>query len=110
MTFVIENEYDLPLDLLKAQLIRSARRRIAFYKEACAEKLLSKKLLEDVRLTLKAACMRILMNSYVMKDYATGRLIAKIQDPKLDRLARFITFGDGETPGSQILRFAYNQK
>ena len=53
--------------------------------------------------------MRILTNSYIMQNY-NGELVIKIQNPRLEKMARFITFGDGKIQGSQILRFAYHQK
>ena len=105
MVFYIENKNNLPFDLLRAQLLRKARRSILFYRESTAEKLFNQYFMQNYKTNLKLMCLKILRASRVMQNY-NGDVVVKIISPQLEKIARFITFGNLDYPGSKILKFA----
>ena len=55
--------------------------------------------------SLKNMCIKLLLSLTFHKNNE-GNLILLFKDPKHDRLAELITYGNGAIPGSKILRIA----
>jgi hypothetical protein len=55
--------------------------------------------------SLKNLCVELLLNLTMTKDQE-GNLILLFKDPKFDRLAQLVTYGNGALPGSKILQHA----
>ena len=50
-------------------------------------------------------CVKLLLNLTHYEDEA-GDLVLMFKDPRLDRLAQLVTYGNGALPGSRILQSA----
>ena len=57
--------------------------------------------------SLKNMCIKLLLSLTFHKD-REGNLVLLFKDPKYDKIARLITYGNGAFPGSKILQIALN--
>ena len=79
-----------------------ARRALRYYPMMANEIMLNKYLFEHYNLTLKAACLQIIIKSCYSKS--KDKIIITMVDKKLDDIAHLITFGNGRIQGSKILQ------
>jgi hypothetical protein len=62
---------------------------------------------QQYKITLKNLCIKLLLSLTFYKDNE-GNLVLLFKDPKYDKLASLITYGNGAIPGSNILQIALN--
>ncbi len=62
---------------------------------------------QQYKTTLKDLCIKLLLSLTFHKD-DEGNLVLLFKDPKSDKLAQLITYGNGAIPGSKILQIALN--
>lgn len=86
-----------------------ARRIIICYPMRTEELRLEIYLQEHFGIGLKQCCLDILQKCKCMMS-STGSLMTVITDPKLDKLAKLITYGNDEVFGSNILKDAFKSK
>lgn len=85
---------------VKARFI--ARKSIIMYDLKADELVLNKYIQEKYNTDLKNMCLKLLKEaSYIA---SVDELIIKFKDTEADKLARFITYGNGKIKGSKILR------
>jgi hypothetical protein len=60
---------------------------------------------QQYKTTLKNMCIKLLLSLTFYKDNE-GDLILLFKNPKYDKLASLITYGNGAIPGSRILQIA----
>ena len=66
------------------------------------ETALNEYLFERYNITLKAACLQIIVKSCYSKS--KDKIVITMLDKKWDDIARLITFGNGRLQGSRILQ------
>jgi len=79
-----------------------ARRALLFYPTRANEVGLNRYLFQKYGLSLKAACMQIIMKSNYAK--VKDKIIITLMDRRLDNIAHIIMFGNGKIQGSKILQ------
>lgn len=79
-----------------------AKRALRYYPMMANEIALNKYLFEHYNITLKAACLQIIIKSCYSKS--KDKIIITMLDKKLDDIAHLITFGTGGLQGSKILQ------
>lgn len=107
MFFTIKNKKYLSTSQLKANTILDAYFIIKNYPLKASEKILEQYIEQQYGISLKSMCVKLLLNLTHYEDDA-GNLVLMFKDPKLDQIARLITYGNGTLPGSRILKIALN--
>ena len=64
---------------------------------------------QQYKQSLKDLCIELLING-VLYENTEGDLLLLFKDPEDDKLAQLITYGNGLTGGSKILKLALNQR
>jgi hypothetical protein len=62
---------------------------------------------QQYKASLKNICIKLLLSLTFYKDNE-GNLLLMFKDPKDDKIASLITYGNGAIPGSKILQIALN--
>ena len=63
---------------------------------------------QQYNVSLKNLCIKLLLSlTFYTND--DGNLVLLFKDPKYDKIARLITYGNGAIPGSRILQIALNK-
>ena len=78
---------------------------IQSYPMHASDLLLDKYLQQQYDMSLKNLCIRLLLKLKFYKD-DEGNLVLLFKDPRDDKLASLITYGNGAIPGSKILQIA----
>jgi hypothetical protein len=105
MFYAIKTDSKKPVSIVKLKTLIRARSLISLYPMRGTEVILNNYLVENYKLTLKNACFLLLTNL----QFSTGEeneIIFFFIDEKYDKLARIITYGIDNIPGSQILKTA----
>ena len=105
MFFTIKNKKYLSLEQLKANTILDAYFVIKNYPLKASDLILERFIQQQYGVSLKNICVELLLNLTHYKD-ETGNLILMFKDPKQDKIAQLITYGNGALPGSKILQIA----
>ena len=105
MTILVEVPNKKYLPYYKYEIYRLAKIKILCLKISSAEAKLNRYLLQEYNIGLKPLCLWILQNMKFSSNL-DSKIVVKIKNPKLDRLARLITYGNGKVQGSQILKRA----
>ena len=105
MLFTIKNEHYLTIDQLRANTLLDAYYAIKSYPMHAADIALDNYIQQQFNTSLKNLCIKILLklSFYANKD---NDLILLFRNPKVDTIARLITYGNGALPGSKILQVA----
>ena len=90
-------------DLTIYRARRRARLQLTLYPQGPAELCLTRYLQENYQMSLYQACLAILQNAKFSLNL-DREIIVTIPDPKLNHIARIITYGTGLISGSNILR------
>ena len=105
MFFIIKNKRYLSDDQLRTGSLLNAYMIIKNYPLNAAEQLLNRYLEQQYKASLKDLCIQLLLSTTYYTD-DENNLIFLFKDPKYDKLAQLITYGNGAIPGSQILKKA----
>ena len=105
MTIVINVKDPRYLHYYNYQIYKMARLKILGIRIGAIEASLNKYLLKKYNIGLRPLCLHILRNMTFNSDLSNN-IIVKIKNPKLDRIARLITYGNGQIQGSPILQKA----
>ena len=105
MFFIIKNKKYLSTSQLKTDTVLNAYFIIKNYPLKASDKAIDHYIKQQYNMSLKDICVKLLLNLTHYED-ETGNLILMFKDPKLDKLARLITYGNGALPGSRILQIA----
>lgn len=100
--------YNTYNDVAKGGIRVRAYNIILRFPKKATEKALDKYLKENYNLTLVQACFKLARAAKITFDSETTYLIT-FPTKKLDELASFITYGNREILGSQILREAFSK-
>lgn len=105
MTILVNVSDKKYLPYYKYKIYKLAKIKILGLKTSSTEAQLNKYLLQEYNVGLKPLCLWILKNMRFSSDL-DNKIVVKIKNPKLDKLARLITYGNGRVPGSPILKRA----
>jgi hypothetical protein len=72
-----------------------------------SELILDRYIQQQYKTSLKNLCIKLLLSLTFYKD-AKGNLVILFKNPKYDKIAQLITYGNGVVPGSKILQIALN--
>ena len=103
MTFISNYTTEKNKPIVLHNLFRWAFIKINNSKFGATEIILNNYCLENYNKDLRTICKIILLSTKFTSDN-NGKIIGKIVDPKIDKLARFITYGNGKIKGSQIIK------
>ena len=105
MFFVIKNKKYLSASQLKTDTVLNAYFIIKNYPLKASDIAIEHYIKQQYDLSLKDMCVKLLLNLTHYEDEA-GDLVLMFKDPRLDRLAQLVTYGNGALPGSRILQSA----
>ena len=105
MLFTIKNNRYMSTEQLRTNTLLNAYFIIKNYPMHASDLTLDQFIQQQYSTTLKDLCIKVLLNLtfYVDND---NNLILLFKDPKYDKIARLITYGNGAIPGSKILQIA----
>lgn len=107
MFFKVNNNRYLSESYLRSSTLMHAYFLIKNYPIRASEKILNDYITQQYKVSLKDMCVKLLLNLTFYKD-DKGNLILLFKDPKYDKIARLITYGNGAIPGSNILQLSLN--
>ncbi len=105
MFFKVNNKRYLSTEQLRTDTLLNAYFLIQNYSLHASDLALDQFLQQQYKTTLKNMCIKLLLSLTFYKD-RDGNLILLFKDPKSDKLASLITYGNGAIPGSRILQIA----
>lgn len=105
MFFTIPNKNYLSTDQLKTNTLMDAYFVIKNFPLKASDTAMDSYIRQQYEIPLKDLCVKLLLSLTHYKD-SEGNLILMFKDPKLDKLAQLITYGNGVIPGSNILQLA----
>jgi hypothetical protein len=105
MFFSISNNRYLSIEQLRTNTLLDAYFIIKNYPMHASDLILDQYVQQQYNTSLKDLCIKLLLSLTFHKD-DTSNLILLFKDPKYDKLARLITYGNGAIPGSRILQIA----
>jgi hypothetical protein len=105
MLFTINNKHYLSTEQLRANTLLDAYYSIKSYPMHAADLVLDKYIQQQYNMSLKNLCIKLLikLSFYTNED---NNLVLLFKDPKDDKTARLVTYGNGAIPGSKILQTA----
>ena len=105
MQFIIRN-IQANLSSYRAKILRNARIIILFHKQTAGETKLNNYLLDNYKLDLKNACLHLLANCKIYRNY-NKEMIILFPKKADDELAALITYGTAQIKGSNLLKDAF---
>ena len=107
MLFTINNKHYKSLEQLRANALLDAYFIIKNYPMHASDLILDNFIQQQYKTSLKNICIKLLLSLTFYKDNE-GNLLLMFKDPKDDKIASLITYGNGAIPGSKILQIALN--
>ena len=104
MFFTIKNKY-LSAERARVNALLNAYYIIQNYPLHASDILMDQYINQQYKTDLKNMCVNLLLNLTYYQD-KSGNLILMFKNPKYDKIARLITYGNGAIPGSKILKVA----
>ena len=105
MLFTIKNSRYMSTEQLRTSTLLNAYFIIKNYPMHASDLALDQYIQLQYDTSLKNLCIKLLLSLTFHKDNE-GNLILLFKDPKYDKIARLITYGNGVIPGSKILQIA----
>lgn len=109
MFFTIKNNRYLSTEQLRTNTLLNAYYIIKSYSLHASEQALDKFIKQQYNTTLKDMCIKLLLSLTFYKN-DEGDLILMFKDPRYDKIARLVTYGNGAVPGSRILQIALSSR
>jgi hypothetical protein len=107
MFFKIKNKRYLSTEQLRTNTMLDAYFLIQNYSLHASDLALDQFIQQQYKTTLKNMCIKLLLSITFYEDN-DGNLVLLFKDPKYDKLASLITYGNGVIPGSKLLQIALN--
>lgn len=105
MLFTIKNKRFMSTEQLRTNTLLEAYYLIVNYPMHAADLILDQFIQQQYDVSLKNMCIKLLLSLTFYKNNK-GDLVLLFKDPKYDKIARLITYGNGAIPGSRILQIA----
>ena len=108
MFFSVNNKHYLSIEQLRSSTLLDAYFIIKNYPLHASDLVLDNYIQQQYNVSLKNLCIKLLLSlTFYTND--DGNLVLLFKDPKYDKIARLITYGNGAIPGSRILQIALNK-
>ena len=105
MFFSINNKRYLSTEQLRTSTLLNAYYIIKNYPLHASDMIMDQYIQQQYNTTLKNMCIKLLLQlNFYEND--SGNLILIFKNPKYDKIASLITYGNGAIPGSKILQTA----
>ena len=108
MLFIIKNNKYLSTEQLRKATLLDAYLVIKHYPMHATDKILDKYVEQQYKMSLKNLCIDLLLKMTFYAD-EEGNLVLLFKNPKYDKIASLITYGNGAIRGSQILQVAFGK-
>jgi hypothetical protein len=95
----------MSIEQLRTNTLLDAYFLIQNYPLRASEFILDTFIKQQYKTSLKDLCVKLLL-SLTFYENNEGNLVLLFKDPKNDKLASLITYGNGAIPGSRILQIA----
>ena len=105
MLFIVKNSRYQSIEQLRVNTLLNAYYIIKNYPLRASDLMMEQFILQQYDTSLKNLCIKLLLSLSFYKDNE-GNLVLLFKDPKYDKIARLITYGNGAIPGSKILQIA----
>lgn len=105
MLFTINNKRFKSTEQLRTDTLLNAYFIIKNYPMHASDLILERYIQQQYDTDLKNMCIKLLLSLTFHKD-TEGNLVLLFKDPKYDKIAQLITYGNGAIPGSRILQIA----
>lgn len=105
MFFIVKNKQLRSLEQLRANTLLNAYYIIENYPMHASDLVLDQFIQQQYDASLKNMCIKLLLSLTFHKN-DEGNLVLLFKDPKYEKIARLITYGNGAIPGSKILKIA----
>lgn len=105
MLFTISNDRYESIEQLRTRTLLDAYYIVRNYPMHAADLILEHYIQQQYGMSLRDMCVRLLLALTYNLD-SDGNLLLLFKDPKDDKVARLITYGNGAIPGSKILKLA----
>ena len=105
MFFSVNNKRYLSTEQLRTSTLLNAYYIIKNYPLHASDLIMDQYIQQQYNTTMKDLCIKLLLNLSFYED-DSGNLILIFKNPKYDKIARLITYGNGAIPGSRILKTA----
>ena len=105
MLFRVKNKHYLSAEQLRTNTLLDAYFLIQNYSLHASEIILDQYIQQQYKTTLKNMCIKLLLSLSFYED-GDGNLLLMFRDPKYDKIASLITYGNGAILGSRILQTA----
>lgn len=105
MFFTIKNKRYKSAEQLRTTALLNAYFIIKNYPLHASDMALDQFIQQQYDMSLKNMCIKLLLSLSFYKDNE-GNLILLFKDPRYDKIASLITYGNGAIPGSRILQLA----
>ena len=108
MIFSVSNKQRLSYEQLRTDTLLGAYFIISNYPMHASDIILDSFIQQQYKTSLKDMCVKLLLSLTFYKDN-DGNLLLLFKDPKYDKIASLITYGNGAIPGSRILQIALSK-
>ena len=105
MLFTITNNRYTSIEHLRINTLLDAYYLIKNYPMHASDLILDQYIQRQYNTSLKNLCINLLLSLTFYKN-DEGNLVLLFKDPKYDKIARLITYGNGAILGSKILQIA----
>ena len=105
MLFIIKNKRFMSTEQLRTNTLLEAYYLIVNYPMHASDLILDQFIQQQYGVSLKNMCIKLLLSLTFCKN-DDGDLVLLFKNPKYDKIARLITYGNGAIPGSRILQIA----
>lgn len=105
MLFIVKNSRYQSIEQLRVNTLLNAYYIIKNYPLRASDLMMEQFIRQQYDTSLKNLCIKLLLSLSFYKDNE-GNLVLLFKDPKYDKIARLITYGNGAIPGSKILQIA----
>jgi len=109
MFFTIKNKRKQSTEQLRTDTLLAAYFVIKNYPIHASDLMLDRFIQQQYKVSLKDMCIKLLLSLTFSMD-SKNNLILLFKDPRYDKIARLITYGNGAIPGSKILQIALNNR
>lgn len=105
MIFIIPNKRYMSTEQLRTDTLLTAYFLVKNYPMHASDIILDRFIQQQYKTSLKDMCIKLLLSLSFCKD-DEDNLVLLFKDPRYDKIARLITYGNGAIPGSKILKVA----
>ena len=109
MLFIIKNDKQISTEQLRVGTLLNAYYLVQSYPMHASDIILDQYIQQQYKMSLKNLCIKLLLSLTFYED-DENNLVLLFKDPRNDKLASLVTYGNGAIPGSRILQTALRRR